>query len=210
MKAFREYSRCVEISGKRGAPWPEMRSSSRPTRYISLAPQQLRVLDSAEAPKFTACLFRETLRGIADNELLPRIDRTQVRVEAGNLAVWGSSKHWDAITQEEMSAEMTRAARQVELDFMRTSAMWSLLQRAGVRFGKAPLQGKQGDFEMLVFRTSYLAKEFANTKSDDFSPTLRWLHSGLCYAALGRSSSIRGRKNLAVDARRAHLHAFVE
>ena len=84
--------------------------------------------------------------------------------------------------------------------------------------GKAPLQGKcvdvnKGDLEKPVARSRYVAKEFANTKSDDvFSPTppLEALRLLLSHAASGRSSSTGGRKIRAVDARKAHLHAFAE
>ena len=64
MKTLREHSYCGEISGERGAQGKEMRSSNRPTRYLSSA-ELLGVLDSAEAPKSPACLFRDTLRGVA-------------------------------------------------------------------------------------------------------------------------------------------------
>ena len=37
MKTLREHPRCGEISGKRGAQGKEMRSSNRPTRYLSSA-----------------------------------------------------------------------------------------------------------------------------------------------------------------------------
>ena len=64
MKTLREHPRCGEISGKRGAQGKEMRSSNRPTRYLSSA-ELLGVLDSAEAPKSPVCFFRDTLRGVA-------------------------------------------------------------------------------------------------------------------------------------------------
>ena len=64
MKTLREHPRCGEISGKRGAQGKEMRSSNRPTRYLSSA-ELLGVLDSAEAPKSPVCFFRDSLRGVA-------------------------------------------------------------------------------------------------------------------------------------------------
>ena len=67
----------------------------------------------------------------------------------------------------------------------------------------------EGDLEKPV-RCKYVAKEFANTKADDFfspAPPLEALRLLLSHAASGRSSSTGGRKILVVDARRAHLHA---
>ena len=79
--------------------------------------------------------------------------------------------------------------------------------------GKALLQGKwvdvtKGDLEKPVVRCRYVAKEFANTKSDDFfspTPLLGALRLLLSHAASGRSSSTEGRKILVVDAWKAHL-----
>ena len=56
MKTLREHPLCGEISGKRGAQGKEMRSSNRPTRYLSSA-ELLGVLDSAEAPKYPGVLL---------------------------------------------------------------------------------------------------------------------------------------------------------
>ena len=82
--------------------------------------------------------------------------------------------------------------------------------------GEALFQGKwvdvnTGDLETPV--VWHVAKEFANTKSDDFFsplPPLEALRLLLSHAKSGRSSNTGGRKILVVDARRAHLHAFAE
>ena len=65
MQALREHPRCGVISGKRGAQWQEMRSSHRSTKDLSSAPELQGVPGSVEAPKPSACLCRDTLRGIA-------------------------------------------------------------------------------------------------------------------------------------------------
>ena len=251
MTALREHPRCGVIPGDRGARGQEMRSSNRPTKYLSSAPEVLSVLGSIVTPKSSSVsLFRETLRGIAaqrrreglpmcqqlrrsqdsgcavfalessNTELLPEIERTDVCDEEEDLAVWGSRKYWDAISQEELPGELTRAARQEELDFVQDWHVWDVVPVAESWSvtGKAPLQGKwvgvnKGDLEKPVARSRYVAKEFANTKSNDvFSPTppLEALRLLLSHAASGRSSSTGGRKILAVDARKAHLHAFAE
>ena len=80
------------------------------------------------------------------------------------------------------------------------------------------LQGKwvdvnKGHFKKPVVRSRYVAKEFANTKSDNFfspTPPLEALRLLLSHAASGRSSSTGGRKILVVDLPTAHLHAFAE
>ena len=155
-----------------------------------------------------------------NTKVLPEIEGTNVRDETENLAVWGARKYWDAITQEELPAELTRAARQEELDFMQDWHVWDVvpIAESWSVTGKAPLQGKwvdvnKGDLERPVVRSRYVAKEFANTKSDDFfspTPPLEALRLLLSHAASGRSSSTGGRKILVVDARKAHLHAFAE
>ena len=84
--------------------------------------------------------------------------------------------------------------------------------------GKAPLQGKwfnvnKGDLEKPVFHSRYVAKEFANTKSDDFfspTPPVEALRLLLSHADSGRSSSAGDCKIQVVDARKAHLHGFAE
>ena len=75
MKTLREHPRCEEISGKRGAQGKEMRSSNRQTRYLS-STELLGVLDSAEAPKSPACLFRDTLRGVAAQRCPEKLQRS--------------------------------------------------------------------------------------------------------------------------------------
>ena len=85
MKTPREHPRCGEISGKRGAQGKEMRSSNRPSRYLSSA-ELFGVLDSAEAPKTPACLFRDTLRGGAAQrrpEKVPMCQQLQRRPHGG-------------------------------------------------------------------------------------------------------------------------------
>ena len=85
MKTLREHPRCGEISGKRGAQGKEMRSSNRPTRYLNSA-ESFGVLDSAEAPKSPACLFRDTLRGVAAqrrSEEVPMCQQLQRSLHSG-------------------------------------------------------------------------------------------------------------------------------
>ena len=84
--------------------------------------------------------------------------------------------------------------------------------------GKAPLQGKwvdvtKGDLEKPLVRSRCVAKEFANTISDDFfspTPPLEALRLLLSHAASERSSSTEGRKILVVDAWKADLHACAQ
>ena len=87
-------------------------------------------------------------------EVLPWNEGAKVRDEAESLAVWGPRSYWDAITREELSAELTRPARQEELDFMQDWHVWDVapVAESWSVVGKAPLQGKwvdvnKGDFE---------------------------------------------------------------
>ena len=66
MKTLREHPCFEEISCKRGAQGKEMRSSNRPTTYLS-STELLGVLDSAEAPKCPVRLFRDTFQALQHN-----------------------------------------------------------------------------------------------------------------------------------------------
>ena len=78
MTALREQPRCGVIPGDRGARWQEMRSSNRPTKYLSSAPDVLSVLGSIVTPKSSSVsLFRETMRGIAAQRRLEGLPMCQ-------------------------------------------------------------------------------------------------------------------------------------
>ena len=70
-----------------------------------------------------------------------------MRDETENLAVWSARKYWDAIIQEELPAELTRAARQEELDFIQDWHVWDvvLVAESWSVTGKASFQGKWVD-----------------------------------------------------------------
>ena len=57
-------------------------------------------------------------------EVLPEIEGTNVRDDKENQAAWGLRRYRDAITQEELPPELTRAARQEELDFLQDWHVW--------------------------------------------------------------------------------------
>ena len=155
-------------------------------------------------------------------EVLPGFEGPKVGDEVGDeaesLAVWDSRSCLDAITHEELPAELTKAARQEGLDFKQDWHVWDVVPvaRSWSVIDKAPLQGmwvdvNKDDFEQLVVCRRYVAKQFAKIRSDDlFSPTqpLEALCLLLSHATSERSSSNGGRKTLVVDARKGHLHAF--
>ena len=78
---------------------------------------------------------------------------------------------------------------------MRSWEVWDVVPAAEswAVTGKAPLQGKwvdvnKGDLERPVVRSRYVAKEFANVRSDDFfasTPPLEALRMLLSHAARG-------------------------
>ena len=75
------------------------------------------------------------------------------------------------------------------------------------------MDANRGDIERPVVRSRYVAKEFANVQSGDFSaatPPLEALRMLLSHAASGRTCGTGGRKVLVMDARKAHLHALAE
>jgi hypothetical protein len=84
--------------------------------------------------------------------------------------------------------------------------------------GRKPLQSKwvdvnKGDLKRPVVRSRFVAKEFADKRSDDFfaaTPPLEALRMLLSHAATGRRTGKGGRKILVIDARKAHLHAHAE
>ena len=52
------------------------------------------------------------------------IEGTRVCDEAESLAAWCSRSCWDVITQEELPADLTGAARQEDVDFMQDWYVW--------------------------------------------------------------------------------------
>ena len=174
-------------------------SACAPTRDNEVRPNHDRDLDDQDLDDRDAmidCFCPDSVFALEspNTEVLPEIEGTNVRDETENLAVWGARKYWDAITQEELPAELTRAARQEELDFMQDWHVWDVvpITESWSVTGKAPLQGKwvdvnKGDLERPVVRSRYVAKEFANTKSDDFfspTPPLEALRLLLSHAGL--------------------------
>ena len=74
MRALREHPRCGVILGDRGARWQEMRSSNRPTKYLSSAPELLSVRRSTVTPKSSSVsLFREAMRGTSQHNVAERV-----------------------------------------------------------------------------------------------------------------------------------------
>ena len=84
----------------------------------------------------------------------------------------------------------------------------------GSRPGQGVVDVNTGDLETPVMRGRHVAKEFANTKSDDFfspTPPLEALRLLLSLAKLlGGRQALEVAKSWYVDARKAHLHAFAE
>ena len=89
-----------------------------------------------------------------NKEVLPEIEGMDVLDKKENLAVRGPRRYLDAITQEELPAELTRAVRQEELDFMQDWHVWSVVPvtESGSVMGKAPQrqvgrrqQGRHGE-----------------------------------------------------------------
>jgi hypothetical protein len=153
-------------------------------------------------------------------EVVPEEEYVRVQDEQECLQKHGHQRYWDAITNEELPADLTAAARAEELAFMNEWKVWDVVPLAECwkNTGKKPLQSKwvdvnKGDLKRPVVRSRFVAKEFADKRSDEFfaaTPPLEALRMLLSHAATGRRSSKGGRKILVVDARKAHLHAPAE
>jgi hypothetical protein len=156
----------------------------------------------------------------ANQEVLPEEEHMRVQDEEESIAKHAPLRYWDAITNEELPAALTAASRAEELAFMKEWNVWDVvpISECWQKTRKAPLQGKwvdvnKGDFTRPVVRSRYVAKEFADKRSDEFfaaTPPLEALRMILSHAASGRRSSKGGRKILVIDARKAHLHAMAE
>jgi hypothetical protein len=156
----------------------------------------------------------------AGDEVVPEAEFARVQDEQECLQKHGHQRYWDAITNEELPAGLTSAARAEELAFMAEWKVWDVVPVAECwkNTGKKPLQSKwvdvnKGDLKRPVVRSRFVAKEFADKRSDEFfaaTPPLEALRMLLSHAATGRKTSRGGRKILVVDARKAHLHAPAE
>ncbi len=140
------------------------------------------------------------------------IDGTPPRVEDESEA----SEFWDEISGEALPTSLVQASRAEELKFMDDWEVWEEAPIAECHqvTGRKPLGGRwvdvnKGDARAPVVRCRYVAKDFANGKSDEFfaaTPPLEALRFLLAHVA-GRN----GADNLlVVDARKAHLHAHVD
>jgi hypothetical protein len=154
-------------------------------------------------------------------EVVPEEEYTRVQDEQECLQKHGPQRYWDAITNEELPASLTAEARAEELAFMNEWKVWDVVPVAECwkNTGKRPLQSrwvdvkKKGDLKRPVVRSRFVAKEFADKRSDEFfaaTPPLEALRMLLSHAATGRRTSQGGRKILVIDARKAHLHAPAE
>jgi hypothetical protein len=152
--------------------------------------------------------------------LVPEAGQERVWDEEESLKAHVPQKYWDAITNEELPPDLTAASRAEEIAFMKEWEVWDVvpISESWRLTGRAPLQGKwvdvnKGDFARPVIRSRYVAKEFADKRSDEFfaaTPPLEALRMVISHAASGRRTSKGGRKILVIDARKAHLHAMAE
>jgi hypothetical protein len=156
----------------------------------------------------------------SESEVLPEEEYTRVQDEEESLKKHSPQRYWDAITNEELPADLTAESRAEELAFMKEWGVWDVVpvSECWKNTGKRPLQSKwvdvnKGDFLRPVVRSRFVAKEFADKRSDEFfaaTPPLEALRMILSHAASGRKSGKGGRKILVIDARKAHLHAMAE
>jgi hypothetical protein len=153
-------------------------------------------------------------------QVTPEEEHVRVQDEEESVRKHSPQRYWDAITNEELPATLTAAARAEELEFMKQWGVWDVVPTTECwkNTGKRPLQSKwvdvnKGDLQRPVVRSRFVAKEFADKRSDEFfaaTPPLEALRMLLSHTASGRRSGKGGRKVLVIDARKAHLHALAE
>jgi len=157
---------------------------------------------------------------------LCEVDATPMQVEArddrvgdeqAELQQWGGQTYWDENSGEVLPPNLTQSARREELAFMREWHVWDVVPVSEcVRVsGKQPLGGRwvdvnKGDRGRPDVRSRYVAKDFAGgQRSDEFfaaTPPLEALRLLLSHVA-SHSGAL---KVEVIDARKAHLHAFVD
>jgi hypothetical protein len=144
-----------------------------------------------------------------------QVDSTPPRVEDESEAA-DYREFWDELTGEHLPADLVRASRAEEIEFLKAWEVWDevRVEECHRVTGRRPLGGRwvdvnKGDARTPVVRCRYVAKDFANGKSDEFfaaTPPLEALRLLLAHVA-GQNQV---EKILVVDARKAHLHAHVD
>ena len=147
-----------------------------------------------------------------------QVDEAQPRVEDENEALgkWGGGQFWDEVSGEQLPAELVRASRAEELEFLKAWEVWDevRVEECFKITGRKPLGGRwvdvnKGDARSPAVRCRYVAKDFAAGKNDEFfaaTPPLEALRFLMAHMA-GQN---RAERILVVDARKAHLHAHVD
>ena len=162
-----------------------------------------------------AAIRSASTRGPSAGERV-RVDESPPRVEDETPAAADWHEYWDELTGEHLPTGLVQASRAEELEFLREWEVWEEVpvEECHRVTGRKPLGGRwvdvnKGDARTPVVRCRYVAKDFANGKSDEFfaaTPPLEALRLLLAHVA-GRN---RAEKISVVDARKAHLHAHVD
>ena len=147
----------------------------------------------------------------------PTVERVEVEGAPSRVEDEGAApEFWDEISGEALPTHLVQASRAEELKFMSDWEVWEEAPVAECHqvTGRKPLGGRwvdvnKGDARAPVVRCRYVAKDFANGKSDEYfaaTPPLEALRFLLAHVA-GKSGAD---SLLVVDARKAHLHAHVD
>ena len=199
-------------------------TAQRTRKVVSWADESLDTVAAEQVARALAANCARLERQITElthqssQAVQPEAEHPQIRDEQEGAEHF--SQFWDEITHESLPADLTRAARQEELEFMNDWQVWDVVptSECRARTGKSPLKGKwvdvnKGDRERPIIRCRWVAKEFATYKSAEFfaaTPPLEALRMLVSHAASGRQNGLGGRKLLVIDARKAHLHAMAE
>ena len=114
----------------------------------------------------SACTVAAIRREPAEERM--QVDSTPPRVEDESEAA-DSWEFWDELTGEHLPAELVRASRAEELEFLKAWEVWEevRVEESHRVTGRKPLGGRwvdvnKGDARTPVVRCRYVAKDFAN------------------------------------------------
>ncbi len=158
----------------------------------------------------------------------PALESTEVHCDAAQgrthdeddeVAAWAAGpagETFDEITGAILPPLLVQQARAEELKFM---SEWGVWERAPIsacwqETGRAPIGSKwvdvnKGDAVKPLIRSRFVVKEIATYKSDDFFAATPPLEAFRLLLSLAASAG-EDTKVEVLDARKAHLHAFVD
>ena len=85
-----------------------------------------------------------THSGATHDEVSPEEEQENTRDEIENLTTYSAQRYWDAATLEELPPDLTRAAREEELDFMHDWEVWDVVPISESWVGRGRIPPRYG------------------------------------------------------------------